>query len=414
MPIINSMITSGIQPSGTKTITSNGVVDVTNYANADVQVPTTAPQRYITLDVNANGELIRNDTQFVDLNGVTKISEPFILARSYQTQNITSVDFGDVEEISNQIQDCYVCYEMCKGNTHLTSADLSSVVTISGAHSTLFSFAFEGCTSLTTMNLSSLETIGGNVCQGLCKDCSSLTSFIAPKLKTVGGYGLSGGCKNCNLSTIDLPSLEVVHDYGMQSFASNNTNLSSFNLDKLTTNGTGGIGGFFASTALTTASLKSLKQLGYIGLNGTFNKCLSLRHLYLPALSTTVTTYTNGLRGVFSSDMNGVTVHFPSNLQSLIGDWSDIINGMGGTNTVILWDLPATVLLTGTNSVVYERNPKDDTATSLAWRKNIYNNGFVSDWTPFYTSGTTDPQVGDTIYSDSACTTAVTTISSIV
>jgi len=42
------------------------------------------------------------------------------------------------------------------------------------------------------------------------------------------------------------------------------------------------------------------------------------------------------------SGCSNVTVHFPSNLQSVIGSWYDVQNGFGGTNTTVLFDLPAT------------------------------------------------------------------------
>lgn len=40
--------------------------------------------------------------------------------------------------------------------------------------------------------------------------------------------------------------------------------------------------------------------------------------------------------------VTGCTVHFPSNLESVIGNWSDVLAGFGGTNTTILFDLEAT------------------------------------------------------------------------
>jgi hypothetical protein len=40
--------------------------------------------------------------------------------------------------------------------------------------------------------------------------------------------------------------------------------------------------------------------------------------------------------------VTGCTVHFPSNLQSVIGSWADVTEGFGGTNTTVLFDLPAT------------------------------------------------------------------------
>ena len=41
--------------------------------------------------------------------------------------------------------------------------------------------------------------------------------------------------------------------------------------------------------------------------------------------------------------VTGCTVHFPSNLKSLMMYWSDVTRGFGGTNTIVLFDLPATI-----------------------------------------------------------------------
>ncbi|MBQ2174280.1 MAG: hypothetical protein II453_04115 [Alphaproteobacteria bacterium] len=97
-------------------------------------------------------------------------------------------------------------------------------------------------------------------------------------------------------------------------------------------------------------------------------------------------------------------------MQSIISTLSgySLTAPFSATSGTILFDLPATVTLTGADSNTYKRNPKYDTATSLGW----YDTN-IGGATPYYTSGTTDPSTSDTIYSDSACTTSVTTISSI-
>jgi hypothetical protein len=62
-----------------------------------------------------------------------------------------------------------------------------------------------------------------------------------------------------------------------------------------------------------------------------------------PALtSTSFGSYTNQFNNMLRM-VTGCTVHFPSNLQSVIGSWSDITAGFGGTNTVVSFDLPATI-----------------------------------------------------------------------
>lgn len=60
--------------------------------------------------------------------------------------------------------------------------------------------------------------------------------------------------------------------------------------------------------------------------------------------------------------------------------------------------------LTGADNNVYARSVNDDTSSALAWK---YNN------VTYYTAGTNEPIVGATIYSNAACTTAQTTVSSI-
>ena len=68
----------------------------------------------------------------------------------------------------------------------------------------------------------------------------------------------------------------------------------------------------------------------------------SIEELYLPALkSTSFGSYTNQFNYMLKG-VTGCTVHFPSNLQSVIGSWSSVTSGFGGTNTTILFDLTAT------------------------------------------------------------------------
>lgn len=80
--------------------------------------------------------------------------------------------------------------------------------------------------------------------------------------------------------------------------------------------GTSSVGGAFAGTSITTVSLPALK-------------------------STSFGSYTNQFDYMLKN-VTGCTVHFPSNLQSVIGSWTSVTSGFGGTNTTVLFDLPAT------------------------------------------------------------------------
>lgn len=276
----------------------------------------------------------------------------------------TVIDMTGVTDIQS-----YVLYNAYRANTRISGAIvLSDLKKISGQSA--MENTFFGCTGITSVDMRSLE-VGGTT--------SSFNSMVS------AFYGCS--------------------------------NLTSFNLESLVFSDASQTSLFRYCTSLTTGRFDSLKVLGGGGLSGGFRDCTNLSSIYFPALknvTSTINTFNNML-----SNVSGCALHFPSNLDPQTG--STVLSSLpqypnfGGTNTVLVFDLPATNLLTGTDTIVYERNPKYDTATALAWR--VQDTGTVPllaiDWTPFYTSGLTDPTVGTTIYSDSACTTAVTTVDSI-
>ena len=264
---------------------------------------------------------------------------------------IVSVDLSGLQSVAIN-----GCYYMFSSQTTITSVDMSSLETVAymGCRD-----MFYGCTGLVTANLSKLRTTtDSSACDYMFYGCTALTN-------------------------VDMSSVED----GNKSYAFRSI--------------------FQNCRSLTTFTWSSLAELtGDAALQGAFNSCVALTSLYFPALkSTAFGTQTNQFNGMLYG-VRGCTVHFPSNLQSVIGSWTSVTAGFSGTNTTVLFDLPATVTLVGTNS--YERNPKFDTAGALAWYDTSSTRA-----TPYYTSGTTDPTVNSAIYSDSACTTQVDTVASI-
>jgi len=100
--------------------------------------------------------------------------------------------------------------------------------------------------------------------------------------------------------------------------------------------------GAFYQTAVQTVSFPSLTTVnGYRTMSNLFSKT-PLQTLSFPALtSTSFGSNTDQFYNIIGN-VTGCTVHFPSNLQSVIGSWSDVLSGFGGTNTTVLFDLPAT------------------------------------------------------------------------
>lgn len=260
-----------------------------------------------------------------------------------------------------------------KGVKTVVFPDLTTI----GSASAL-EYAFYYATGLTALSFPSLTSISGQYGAAyLAYYCSGLVTLDMPKLRSISKYGLRYGCYYCtNLITVNLPELQTINSASLYYGFGYCSKLESIDLSSVTTVADEGLRSAFAyCTALKNIYFSSLQTLGNrtgstvsacmqmcIGctalesitfpsltmmystntLASAFSGCTNLKHIYFPALKST--SFNNKTNHFFNMVVNvsGCTVHFPSNLESVIGSWSDITGGMGGTNTVVLFDLPAT------------------------------------------------------------------------
>ena len=180
-------------------------------------------------------------------------------------------------------------YYAFNGCTRLTSVGLSSLTRVTGSNA--LSYAFNGCTGLTSVDLSSLTTVpGSNALANAFNGCTSLTS-------------------------VDLSSLTGLTGPNALSYAFNNC------------------------TGLTSVDFGSLATVSGSGaFNYAFRNCSSLTSVSFPALTTSsfgskTNQFYNMLYGV-----KMCTVHFPAAIQEKIKTMTGYPN-FGGTNTTVLFDL---------------------------------------------------------------------------
>lgn len=328
----------GINPSGTINITTNGNINVTNYANANVNVQGISPVTIYKGTVDGNGVL----TSFNNENDTTTVA--------YKTPDGKLIFEGFNNIIAsgeeNSLSESIINF---KNDTTITSVDLSNLININN-HNCLFR-SFLNCTNIKSVNLSSLTSVSGRLAMScMFYGCTKLKSVNLDSLVSISStLAFDSIFGSCNLESINLPNLTTIQSLGgSNAFGQGLSycyNLKHINIDALTTiSGSFTMTVFFRNcTNLESVNFKSLNSIqGYRALISAFEDCTKMKHIYFPSLNTSSfgSTYTNQFNNLVEN-VNGCTIHFPSNMQSTISTL-DTYPLFGGTNTILLYDLPAT------------------------------------------------------------------------
>jgi len=202
--------------------------------------------------------------------------------------------------------------------------------------------------SLPTYNIQlslpdSITAIGNYVLGYAYQQCNFIISVDFSNVTSVGSYAMERTFSGCGqLTSINFDSLQNAADFAF-SYCFSGTRLTNVVFPELLTTGSNTfLYAFTASTTLTSISFPKLNSVGNSCFSYAFFQSGNINSISFGGLkSNSFGSYTNCFSRMLYN-ISGCTVHFPSNLQSVIGSWTDVVNGFNGTNTVVLFDLPAT------------------------------------------------------------------------
>lgn len=311
-PVISSL---GVTPStSAQTITATGGVD--GYSPVNVSAVTSS------IDANIVAGNIKNGVTILGVTGNYSGTTPS----------------GTLPITTNGVYDV----------TNYASADVS--VSVSGYTEIPSYVVSSGVASKRTLSLTGHEfdditeiAYSANIGGGL-RYAFAYTNFTGtanfPNLTVIGAEGLAQTFMGSKISGATFGSL--VNATGQlafnQAFAFN-ANFASASFPVLKVAGTDCFMNCFNSTSLTTMTFTALETIGATAFMMAFSNCTSLTTLSFPALKTVANS--NSFSMMLNSCSN-VTVHFPSNLQATVGAYASTLAGYNGTNTTVLFDLPAT------------------------------------------------------------------------
>lgn len=302
-------------------------------------------------NVDSSGILYPANTDtYLSFDGVKKMKDYALYHKFYHDADIDGVTFPDLEELRNSSNmgnfALTNAFSQCTSLTYARFPKLKHIQALNA-----FNGIFAGCPNLTEINFDNLEYAAESDCfKAAFSSCTNLQSASFPKLTYLVGW--ERAFSQCsNLTSVSFPVLTTMSGSSCcESIFSQCSNLTSISFPELVTAGSGNYGNnifrfaFSSCTSLQTMTFPKLaSMIGQNTFQYAFSSCTSLTSISFPALNSN--SFGNNYTNQFNSMLNGVTgctVHFPSNLESVIGSWTDVTAGFGGTNTTVLFDLPAT------------------------------------------------------------------------
>ena len=307
--------------TGILSIVENGSYDVTQYATAEVNVPTGgggATTKFgVSIDnllgnVDADGKLSVPYDNFVFNGAGIKSLGEYALACRFTTQDslnslhVTKILLPDLLQAGTSSLD-----HVANSARFLTEVDLGLITDISS--SSALSNAFGNAPSLATVRAPNVTTISGDFACQNAFEYTRLTSNVFPNLTTISG---NSACKymyrGCTFDALGLDNLTTISGASACQYMFNNVTIDIAEFPKLT-------------TITGSQACRYWFQLSKV------------KKVYFPAL-TTVDTSAFG-SSAFGSCSQLTEIHFRADAQATIEAMSGYATKFGASSASIFFDL---------------------------------------------------------------------------
>ena len=241
--------------------------------------------------------------------GSEKVVAPSDLLEMFDVcESLTSLDLSGLD--TSNVTDMTLMFNCC---TSLTSLDLSGLDTSNVAD---MNNMFQGCTSLVSLDLSGLDTSNVTSMEGMFNGCRSLVSLDLSSFDTSNVTTIQGMFNSCrSLVSLDLSSFDTSNVTDMNRMFEYCWSLVSLDLSSFDTSNVTDMWQMFnCCTSLTSLDLSSFDTSNVTTMRGMFYNCSSLASLDLSSFDTSNVT-DEPIIGIDSKSLSLVSVGKKTNFE---------------------------------------------------------------------------------------------------